>query len=127
MRVFLHETLHAFLQASTLRLPRGPGQLRRKGPYPSHDPENRRSSICGPDMNIFRWDNALLITEYATLSLICVFSLWLTFRHAQAVSLSITGHCTGSGILSMNYTGNALNVSILQNGTAWVINATGVA
>jgi hypothetical protein len=50
--------------------------------------------------------------------------LWLTFGHAQAVSLSITGHCVGSGILSMNYTGDALNVSLLQNGTAWLINAT---
>jgi hypothetical protein len=47
--------------------------------------------------------------------------------HAQAVSLSITGHCTGSGIMAMNYTGSMLNVTLEQNGTTWLVNATGMA
>jgi hypothetical protein len=53
-----------------------------------------------------------------------LYYLWAVFGHANAVSLWISGHSIGSGNLSMNFSGDALNVSILQNGTAWLINAT---
>jgi NO-binding membrane sensor protein with MHYT domain len=79
-------------------------------------------------MSLFQLKNALLLAWYAAIFSIYIFALWMAIGHAQAVSLSISGHCVGSGILSMNYTGDALNVSLIQNGTAWLINATtGVA
>jgi hypothetical protein len=77
--------------------------------------------------SIWSFQNAMFFAEYASILLIGIFCIWLTFGHAQAVSLSITGHCTGSGIATMNYTGSMLNVSLTQNGTAWFINATGAA
>jgi putative effector of murein hydrolase LrgA (UPF0299 family) len=77
------------------------------------------------------WCNAIPIIEYFAPACILVLVLCLFGGIAglsQAVSLSITGHCAGSGVLALNYTGDTLNVSILQNGTAWLINATsGVA
>jgi len=78
-------------------------------------------------MSILRWGNVPPIgLNLAVLLAICLL-LWLIyFGPAQAVSLSITGNWTGSGILATNYSGDALNVSILQNGTSWFVNATGV-
>ena len=73
------------------------------------------------DMNLI-WK---ILGCVALLSML-VLVLSLLTMHALAVSLSITGHSAGSGILSMNYSGDELNVSILQNGTAWVVNATGM-
>ena len=44
---------------------------------------------------------------------------------AQCVELSIVGHVLGHGIQALNYSGSNLNVSILENGTFFMIRATG--
>jgi hypothetical protein len=78
-------------------------------------------------MSFLRRDNALPIVWNLAILLTIGFMLWLIyFGPAQAISLSITGNWTGTGILATNYSGDALNVSILQNGTAWIVNATGM-
>lgn len=47
--------------------------------------------------------------------------LWL----ASAVELSIVGQSVGDGIHSMQFAGECLNVSLMQNGTAWNISGAG--
>jgi len=60
---------------------------------------------------------------------VCVLALVLSLLAccARAVKLSIVGHVAGQGLQMLNYTGDALNVSIAQNGTAWTIVAGGHA
>lgn len=45
--------------------------------------------------------------------------VWALSYFGQAVDLSMTAHLAGQGNVSMYFTGSAMNVSILQNGTGW--------
>lgn len=73
-------------------------------------------------MSLIRWDNAPLALVYLGAILVCVLSLWFTFGHAQAASLSIIGSSIGQGVHSLNFSG-AINASILQgmNNSSWQI------
>lgn len=42
---------------------------------------------------------------------------------AEAVELHITGSSSGTGLQNLSFVGEALNVSLLQNGTGWTITA----
>lgn len=55
----------------------------------------------------------------------CVLAL-LAFC-GRAVELSIIGHVAGQGLQMLNYTGDALNVTLSQNATNWSIIAGGHA
>ena len=55
----------------------------------------------------------------------CVLAL-LAFS-GRAVELSIIGHVAGQGLQMLNYTGDALNVTLSQNATNWSIIAGGHA
>ncbi len=43
----------------------------------------------------------------------------------QAVTLQISGHVSGAGMHLMNFSGDNLNVSLLQNGTSWNLTVVG--
>jgi hypothetical protein len=55
------------------------------------------------------------------------FSLWLLTLClsilAGAVELHISGSSSGTGLQNLSFVGDALNVSLLQNGTGWNITA----
>ena len=42
---------------------------------------------------------------------------------AGAVELHISGSSSGTGLQNLSFVGDALNVSLLQNGTGWNITA----
>jgi hypothetical protein len=42
---------------------------------------------------------------------------------AGAVELHISGSSSGTGLQNLSFVGEALNVSLLQNGTGWNITA----
>jgi hypothetical protein len=54
-----------------------------------------------------------------------ILALAIVATIAQSVELSIVGHVLGHGIQALNYSGSNLNVSILENGTFFMIRATG--
>jgi hypothetical protein len=55
------------------------------------------------------------------------FGLWLLTLClsilAGAVELHISGSSSGTGLQNLSFVGDALNVSLLQNGTGWNITA----
>jgi hypothetical protein len=59
----------------------------------------------------------------ATLTL----ALWLLIDMSRAVELSIVGQASGQGLHLLNFTGEQLNVSILQNGSLWNLSIGGQA
>jgi hypothetical protein len=63
--------------------------------------------------------NGILIAWYLLIArVVCIIALVLLLAvavSAQAVMLNTTTHVTGSGLVSANYTGDWLGVSIWQN------------
>lgn len=57
--------------------------------------------------------------------LICGIAFLLYSQIAGAVSLEISGHAAGQGYQNLSFSGDLLNVSLWQNGTAWNITAMG--
>jgi hypothetical protein len=57
---------------------------------------------------------------------ICVV-LWALSTFGQTVSLEISGHSAGQGLQSLSFSGEQLNVSILQNGSGWNMTLGGMA
>ncbi len=56
-----------------------------------------------------------------------IVSLVLLLPIGHAVELSITGNASGQGSHLLNFTGEQLNVSILQNGSIWNVTLGGQA
>lgn len=64
----------------------------------------------------------LLVAVVAAYLLFCS-AISTLMGSAEAVSLSISGHSSGTGLHLLNFRGDQLNVSIWQNASAWNISA----
>jgi hypothetical protein len=53
--------------------------------------------------------------------------LWVLSQSCQCVSLEIIGRSSGQGFQNLSFTGDVLNISLLQNGSSWNLLAMGAA
>jgi hypothetical protein len=70
----------------------------------------------------FSRQDAMLILCFLAFTAATLFVM-----HAHAVSLEVYGHSVGQGVQNLSFAGEALNVSILQNGSAWNLSIGGQA
>lgn len=74
---------------------------------------------------------AALFAWYLMLAVIvCIIAIVLVLAvavSAQAMTLNISAHVTGSGLMNSSYAGDWLNVSLLQNATGLDISVVGGA
>lgn len=79
------------------------------------------------DLSRFQQD-LIMVVWWALWAGVCLFCVLLAGGMlGDAVSLSISGQASGQGLHLLNFSGESLNVSILQNGSAWNLTLGGMA
>lgn len=74
-------------------------------------------------------EQAICLAAWYVLLLLFFGGAWyiISSLPADAMTLSIQGHSTGTGYQNLTFAGDLLNVSLAQNGSAWNLSLQGAA